>query len=139
MPNNNYASRDDFWRFHSREFKTETFPGLGKVRIQSLSDGEQRDLAAKTRDEFGRLKDTKYTYAYRAIAQIVDPETGEPMFGEVDLENLKNMRSSVTYPIFEAMLAFATGSAPEPDDPDEADEALKKSSETIPNSTSSTS
>lgn len=128
MSSNGYASRDDFWKFASREHKDVVFPGIGKVKIQSLSDGEQRSVASKGRDEFGRLVEPEYIFAHRAVAQIVDPETLEPMFGEIDLEKLAGMRYSATRPVMEAMLEFAMGSDPLPEDSEEADAALKKTS-----------
>ena len=124
----NYASRDDFWKFHDREYKEVTSPQIGKVCIRSLSDGEQRSLSVRGRDEFGRLTEPENLFAYRAIAQLVDVETKEPMFGDIDLERLSSMRYSVTRPLMDAMLDFAQGSDTQPDDPDEADAAEKKSS-----------
>jgi hypothetical protein len=128
MPSNGYASRDDFWKFSAREYKEVEFPGIGRVTIQSLSDGEQRAVASKGRDEFGRLTDASNLFAHRAIAQIVDPETKQPMFGDIDLPKLSAMRYSATRPIMEAMLDFAMGTETEPDDPEEAEDALKKTS-----------
>lgn len=132
---NGYASRDSFWAFHGREYKDVECPALGKVRIQSLSDAEQRKLSMSGRDEFGRLTDAGYLFADRAIAQVVDPEDSQPMFGTIDRENLATMRFSVTRFLYEAMVDFSAGTQPEEDE----EEDLKKTYETTAEATSSTS
>lgn len=95
------ASRDAFLKHTERRYAVVDVPKIGQIRLQSLTDAEQRSIAQKLME-----RGTHATqFAEMAIACCVD-ENNEKLFGEVDIEKLTGMDSLVTQHLFAAISKF---------------------------------
>ena len=128
---NGYASDDQFFQHCERRYTDVTVPGLGKVRIRSLTDREQRKIQENAERDADGTINLKYLFADRAIACIVD-EDGDDRFGDIHRERLADMDYAITRTLLDEMLKHCQdGPYTEPD------EDLKKSSTVTTDSTPS--
>lgn len=95
MTDNGYANRDQFFglcKGERRYVETEPIPGLGRVRLRSLTAGERLACEAVKYTEMGRLDLTRLDeyWARVIVATVVDAD-GDQQFCEDDIPRLRQM------------------------------------------------
>lgn len=99
---NGYVGRDQFLAAAKRRYTEATLAGFGRVRLQSLSEGERGRIESQTNYDAKKNKGDGIA-KWRArwiIAAVVDGD-GKRLFSDAELDTVQALDSRVTGPLYD--------------------------------------